>query len=380
MRLYVEQHLLADADTWAVARGFVNDFAFEPYRSLNLLKAFKQSHRSNHSDNDAIRLDKPECNDINTSIRILTGDCRTLLHGLDSESFNCCVTSPPYFWARNYDHDDQIGMEQSVADYIYQLVLVFREVKRVLRKDGVCWIVVDDRWAGRSQTSGAKTWFNFARTAHPADPEPRKSLIGIPDMLRMALRNDDWLIRSNIIWLKTMGNFEPVRDRPTHAYQNVIMLTKSARYWYDADVREPSSKSPNSQQLRLGKLTSSDQNITDVWAIAPETRVAHPAPFPVELAKNCVRRSCPRGGHILDPFAGSGTTGVVAKMLGRRCTLIELNEDYVQLAEERIAGAPVAEALGGPVGARLGTIQPARPNSSVISRDAQRTGGRSPPA
>jgi hypothetical protein len=187
MRLYVEQHILADADRWAVARGFVNDYAFEPYRSLNLLKAFKQSLRSNHCGIDTTRLRPTECNGTDPSITILTGDCRTLLHGLDSESFNCCLTSPPYFWARNYDHDSQIGMEESVADYIFQLVLVFREVKRVLRKDGVCWIVVDDRWAGRSQTSGAKTWFNFDRTAHPADPEPRKSLMGIPDMLRTAL-------------------------------------------------------------------------------------------------------------------------------------------------------------------------------------------------
>jgi site-specific DNA-methyltransferase (cytosine-N4-specific) len=345
MRLYAEQHLLADADSWAVTRGFVNDFAFEPYRSLNLLKAFKQSIRLNHSGNNITRLEPSEYDETGTSIRILTGDCRTLLHGLASESFNCCITSPPYFWARNYDHDDQIGQEQSVADYIFQLVLVFREAKRVLRKDGVCWIVIDDRWAGRSQTSGAKSWFNFDRTSHPADPEPRKSLIGIPDMLRMALRNDGWLIRSNIIWLRTMGNYEPVRDRPTHAYQSVIMLTKSARYWYDAKVREPSNNAPpNSQQMRRGRFTSSDRNITDVWAIAPETRVTHPAPFPVELAMNCVRRSCPPRGRILDPFAGSGTSGVVAKMLNMRCTLIELNEDYVRLAKERIAATPVSEA------------------------------------
>ena len=261
-----------------------------------------------------------------------------LLHGLPSETFNCCVTSPPYYHARDYGHDAQIGLERSVTDYVFEIVQVFREVKRVLRKDGIAWINVDDRCAGRAQTDEARTWYSYGRVAHQTDEEPRKGLIGVPDLLRMALRREAWLIRSNIIWLKTHGNFKSVRDRPTHAYQTVIMLTKSERYWYNAAVPESSRQRPTSQQLKRGKLTSSDRNVTDVWAIAPESRVDHPAPFPVELARNCIIRSSP--AVALSSTRSPGRyTDVVAKMLGMRATLIELSPEYVRLAKKRIAYA-----------------------------------------
>lgn len=258
---------------------------------------------------------------------IYEGDARTVLSRLPSESVQCIVTSPPYWGLRDYDIDDQIGLETAMPQFINSLQSVFREARRVLRPDGVLWLNIGDGF-----TSGNRGWRapdkkNPARAmdVRPDTPEglKRKDLLGIPWRLAFALQDDGWYLRADIIWNKPNAMPESVKDRPTRAHEYVFMLTKNERYFYD----------------RTAVLEENGRNRRSVWNVHTQGFPgAHFATFPTRLVEPCVRASTRPGDFVLDPFFGSGTVGVVAEQLGRRYVGIELNPEYVRLATERLGG------------------------------------------
>jgi len=267
------------------------------------------------------------------SIQLLLGDCRAVLLTLPADSVHCVVTSPPYWGLRDYGIEGQLGLEPTPEEYVERMVAVFHEVRRVLRDDGTCWANMGDTFSD-------------------------KQLVGMPWRLAFALQADGWFLRSDIIWAKPNPMPESVTDRPTKAHEYVFLLTKSARYFYDADaVREPATyagkhvrTNGNSGMcegydghrtrdgFKRGVTVAEARNLRTVWTIATEpTPDAHFATFPQALAMRCILAGCPAGGTVLDPFAGTGTVGQVAERCGHNSILIELNPAYVTLAKDRTA-------------------------------------------
>lgn len=338
------------------------------------------------------------------TVRILIGDVRERLKDLPDESVHCTVTSPPYYGLRNYGVDGQIGLEKTFIEYVETLVSVFREVRRVLRKDGTCWLNLGDSYASGKGTcfnpGGNTSSFNIhlkEQNVHPLDRGNKsslakiglkpKDLIGIPWAVAVALRTDGWWLRQDIIWHKPNPMPESTDDRCTKSHEYLFLLTKSARYYYNAeaiaeeassdDLRRPYG-SPGANELdprgkqgegkprkikvpggwdrgegahgtihRSGRTSAEYQtavvkatrNKRSVWTVATEAfSEAHFATFPSALIEPCILAGCPPGGTILDPFGGAGTTGLVADRLQRNAILIELNPAYAAMAEQRIHG------------------------------------------
>jgi len=262
--------------------------------------------------------------------KIIIGDSRKVLTELPSGHFHCVITSPPYWGLRDYGIDGQIGAEMEVEQYVADLLCVFGEVRRVLREDGSLWLNIGD-----SYTSGNRGWRdpdhkNQARGMSYRPPNPKglkdKELIGIPWRLALALQADGWYLRSDVIWYKPNCQPESVKDRPTRSHEHVFLLTKSEDYYYNHEaVKEPTA-APG--QFR---------NRRDVWSINTESsKEAHFAMFPPSLVRVCMEAGSPREGHVLDPFFGAGTVGVVALAVGRHCVGIELKPEYAEIARKRI--------------------------------------------
>lgn len=307
------------------------------------------------------------------SVDIRIGDCRDLLPAMADRSVHSCITSPPYFAQRNYGVDGQMGREATPEAYIAALVDLFAQVRRVLRDDGTFWLNIGD--------------------AYGKD----KSLLGLPWRVALALRADGWIIRQEVIWHKPVPAPERVRDRPTRAHEQMFLLTKRKHYYFDAAAISEKSCAgdarPQTRRARelatLGGLT--DEHIAALRACgisdagkaqltqtgfgrnAPRTKAladeakavlggytrefligetrnkrsvwtvpvkpfkgAHLAPFPPALIEPCVLAGCPLGGTVLDPFAGSGTTGFVAQKHGRRAILIELDPECEAMMRQRV--------------------------------------------
>jgi DNA modification methylase len=293
-----------------------------------------------------------------------------------------CVTSPPYFGLRNYNVDGQIGLEETPELYVEKLVAVFREVWRVLADTGTCWINLGDSYAGTTPGQGGKSdkqttnkgsFFEINRAKDrtskrwggggvPAtDGLKPKDLIGIPWMVAFALRADGWYLRSEIIWHKPNPMPESVTDRPTKSHEQIFLLSKSPRYFYDADaikeeITSPSSIARNRSTPRqimshasrddgvlrndFGRTyspeTEAGRNKRDVWTVNTKSyAAAHFATFPPKLIEPCILAGSREGDIVLDPFSGSGTTGEVSIRLRRRYVGLELNMDYIALQRER---------------------------------------------
>lgn len=263
--------------------------------------------------------------------RVLTGDNRELLPTIEAESVQCCVTSPPYWGLRDYSHDLQIGSEPSPEDYVANLVEVFREVRRVLRKDGTLWLNVGDGYARNGGTGNCGPNAIVGNTKKLIQKRNCKvpkcwglkdrDLMGLPWRVAFALQADGWILRSKITWVKKTAMPESVRNRPTSATEEIFLLSKSPTYFYDSHaVRE-----------------TSGANLRNCWILGPDVAgKAHPAAFPRELARRCILLGSRVGDVVLDPFGGSGTTAEVAREFGRSAILIELNPDYSELCKERI--------------------------------------------
>lgn len=263
--------------------------------------------------------------------KVIVGDSRHILREFDDEYFQCCITSPPYWSLRDYNIPGQIGAEESINEYIADLVAVFGEVRRTLRDDGTLWLNIGD-----SYTSGGRTWRapdkkNPGRAMSYRPPTPEglkpKDLIGIPWKLAFALQNDGWYLRGDIIWHKPNCQPESVKDRPTRAHEYIFLFSKSEQYYYDYDaIREPASDGRSSRNRR------------SVWAI--NTRGysgAHFAVFPTELVNICLQGGSKPGSIVLDPFLGTGTVAEVCFEHNRECVGIELNPDYASMALERLS-------------------------------------------
>lgn len=311
------------------------------------------------------------------NVKILIGDCRDVLRRLPDASVQCCVTSPPYFNLRDYGVAGQIGLEPTPDAFVAEMVAVFREVRRVLRDDGTLWLNLGDSYASTVKGSGGagKSRLGPNRDLQNIGHqkfEPRrfdmqglkpKDLIGIPWRVAFALQADGWWLRSSIIWHKPNPMPESVRDRPTSAHENIFLLAKSERYFFDADaVRVPyardwdennggswaQGKGDAQRVAERGKAGTHSgaypmpdkggANIRNVWTVATQPfSGAHFATFPPALIEPCIKAGSRPGDTVLDPFGGAGTTGLVAGRLQRSAILIELNSDYVAMAERRIA-------------------------------------------
>jgi DNA modification methylase len=283
-------------------------------------------------------------------IELLHGDCRSILPALPAGHFHTCVTSPPYFGLRDYGADRQIGLEQTPDAFVAELIAVFRDVRRVLRDDGTLWLNMGDSY-GTAQVKnmlGSKS------------PSMSKQLLGIPWRVAFALQADGWYLRQDIIWHKPNPMPESVRDRCTKAHEYIFLLSKSPRYYFDCEaIKEPAAggtTKSNSKRLaeqaiaRTGGLISGGtakstlgtsayktRNRRSVWSVATRPfKGAHFATFPPDLIEPCILAGAPAGGHVLDPFNGAGTTGVVAIQHGRTYTGIELNSEYLEIARQRI--------------------------------------------
>ncbi len=335
---------------------------------------------------------------------IRQGDWVEVLHTMPDESVHCVVTSPPYWGLRDYGVTGQLGLERTPEEYVAKMVEGFREVRRVLRDDGTLWLNLGDSYAGSWGAQGGPSNLGLPPAGVYADKSPTrnpraiglksKDLCGIPWMVAFALRSDGWYLRQDIIWSKPNPMPESVRDRCTKAHEYIFLLSKSERYYYDQDairelaatedMRRPYApgqvdnrgnghdrgggelrkvKIPGGWETKEGAhgtihrdgRTSAEyqevevspyRNKRSVWGVAtspfPE---AHFATFPPEIPETCIKAGCPEGGTVLDPFNGAGTTGLVATRLGRNYIGIELNPEYIRMAEARIIGdAPLFNA------------------------------------
>lgn len=268
------------------------------------------------------------------STRILIGDCIASMRELPDQSVHTCVTSPPYFRLRDYEMDGQIGLEDTPDAYVARLVEAFREVRRVLRDDGTLWLNLGDTISG-------------------------KQLLGVPWRVAFALQADGWFLRQDIIWSKPNPMPESVTDRCTKAHEYIFLLSKSARYFFDAEaISEPAA---DSSVARLMQPTLASQagsarvpgktngnmkavgngktrNRRSVWTVTTKPfKGAHFATFPPDLIEPCILAGSPIGGTVLDPFGGSGTTAGVAIKHGRGAILCELNPSYIAMIHDRIA-------------------------------------------
>jgi len=309
---------------------------------------------------------------------VLIGNALPLLAGVPSEYAQCCVTSPPYWGLRDYGVDGQLGREKTPDEYVSNIVAVFREVRRVLSFTGTLWLNLGDSYTSGGRSSRATDRKNPIREDNYRAPTPgglkAKDLIGIPWMVAFALRADGWYLRSDIIWHKPNVMPESVTDRPTKAHEYLFLLSKSKRYYYDSEaVREdavgktvhdltgqgysppgqtPScgnrkalhgptysrhrSSVPGGQDLR--SIIDGKRNRRSVWTVPTAPfKGAHFATFPTALIEPCILAGSKPGDVVLDPFVGSGTTCALAKKLGRHYLGMELNANYSELFNRRIA-------------------------------------------
>lgn len=306
--------------------------------------------------------------------------CANAVEGLrqiPDNSVFMCVTSPPYYGLRDYGVDGQIGVEESPWEYINRLVEVFNEVKRVLKDDGTLWLNIADSYAGSGKGAWCKSleernnckqnYYVSSSNAIAQIPNhwggiKPKDMIGIPWMLAFALRENGWYLRSDIIWQKINCMPENVKDRPTKSYEDIFLLSKSSKYYYDSEsIAEPlkecsierykrgrsdhtkysvqyGDQAINQERKSGGECKKLTRNKRDVWSVSTNSyrMNEHFAMFPERLIEPCILAGSPIGGVVLDPFFGSGTTGVVAKRLGREYIGIDLNPEYCKLAQKRI--------------------------------------------
>lgn len=327
--------------------------------------------------------------------RIICGDAAEVLKTLPDNSIQCCVTSPPYYGLRDYGHDKQIGLESSVRSYLKNLINAFSEVKRVLKPNGILWVNIADSYSGSTKGAArypdnAKLYLQGTNKGGCGVPKitntksnlPKKNLMLIPQRFAIAMQDNGWIVRDEIIWAKTNPMPESVKDRLTSSYESIYMFTKNPKYYFNqAAAMEPAvgfNKEPvagsvgafgpkqarrrgNRKTFRGNTYTNKStfdndgemqadsvgniQNKTglrkmrNVWQFSTATKktdCVHYARFPDELAKRCILLSSQENDVILDPFAGSGTTCRIANHYGRKYIGIELNKKYCQAAEADI--------------------------------------------
>ena len=303
---------------------------------------------------------------------ILTGDVFERLKDIPDQFVQCAVTSPPYWALRDYQSEGQFGLESTPEGYVERMVELCRELKRVLRDDGTFWLNLGDTyWGGGWRGDKLNKHSGDVQKAHEGthcgesmtmgkgshNVIKSKDMVGIPWRVAFALQSDGWYLRQDIIWSKPNPMPESVTDRCTKAHEYIFLLSKSKKYYYDSNaIKQPykentkpgsqfGGKKGNSELGMKTKLQSSPQgffemkdgaNMRSVWTIPVRPfKGAHFATFPEKLPELCIRAGSKEGDVVLDPFFGSGTTGWVAQRLKRKWIGIELNPDYIKIAEKR---------------------------------------------
>ena len=295
-------------------------------------------------------------------IKILHGSCLDRLKDLEDQSINTCITSPPYWGLRDYNGEsEQLGLEETPEEFVENLVNVFREVKRVLRDDGTVWLNLGDSYSSGGRTTTTNQTLRGNKDYGVTRPKPSegikpKDLIGIPWRVAFALQADGWYLRQDIIWHKPNPMPESVKDRCTKAHEYIFLLSKSVKYYFDNEAIKEDASTVATKRNKMGEGYQADyakgkrfsdgervwgstkRNKRSVWTVTTKPyKEAHFATFPMDLIEPCVLAGCPEGGIVLDPFGGSGTTAQVANSHNRDAVLIELNEEYIEIAKERIA-------------------------------------------
>jgi site-specific DNA-methyltransferase (cytosine-N4-specific) len=268
--------------------------------------------------------------EVSEKSKVYLGDAYDVLSALPAGLCQTAITSPPYWGLRDYGFSDQIGSEENVDDYVEALVTVFGELKRVLKEDGTFWLNLGDSYTSGGRKRRAPDKKNPARAMSYRPPTPDglkpKDLVGIPWRVAMALQADGWYLRSEIIWHKPNPHPESVKDRPTRAHETIFLLSKNERYYYDYEA----AKEPG--------VNGNRRNRRSVWTVQTEPlSEAHFATFPTKLVEPCILAGSRRGDFVIDPFFGSGTTGVVAALHGRNFIGIELKPEYIEIAQNRLA-------------------------------------------
>ena len=305
---------------------------------------------------------------------IYEGDCLEVLKTFPDESIDMCITSPPYWGLRDYGVNGQLGLEPTYQEHIKNIVELFRIIKPKLKDSATIWLNYGDCYAatvnGTKVKDQIKNKVQFAskylikgddRTIRDkpfstiqGSLKP-KDLVMMPNRIAIALQEDGWWIRSEIIWHKPNPMPESIKDRPTSCHEKIWLITKNKKYYYDGDaIKEPvvtpvdaksghkfggnkTTKELNATISGKKWVYSNTKNKRNVWRVTTKPcKEAHFATFPKDLIEPCIKAGCPEGGVVLDPFSGSGTTGIVAKSLKRQSILIELNPKYIQIAKNRI--------------------------------------------
>ena len=305
--------------------------------------------------------------------KIYQGNCIEVLKDFSDESIDCVVTSPPYWGLRDYGKEEQLGLEETPEEFVANLVKVFSEVKRVLKKEGTVWLNLGDSyasngtyinsWYKKEENKNKKNLHSQNKERYSDRKAPRggkykikaKDLIGIPWRVAFALQSDGWYLRQDIIWHKPNPMPESVQDRCTKSHEYIFLLTKSPKYFYDIDaIKEKAvgerwggnkpiniNNSKDKKNIHNGLTRERNmefemKNKRSVWKINTKPyKEAHFATFPMELPITCIKAGCPEGGIVLDPFFGSGTTGLAAQELSRHWVGIELNPEYIEIAKRR---------------------------------------------
>ena len=311
-------------------------------------------------------------------ISFLQGDVFDKLKELDDNSIDCVVTSPPYWGLRDYGVDGQLGLEPTYQEHIKNIVELFRAMKPKLKDTATVWLNYGDSYAAtvngtkvkdmkknlqKNRINKIKGKFDdrgfvdkpFSTIQGSLKP---KDLVMIPNRIAIALQDDGWWIRSEIIWHKPNPMPESTKDRPTSCHEKIWLITKSKKYYYDTDAIKEHVKHPKINHKstkhslkqkkayfenvptnigRCGNSKDLKKNKRNVWTVTTKPcKEAHFATFPKDLIEPCIKAGCPEGGVVLDPFGGSGTTGIVAKQFNRTAILIELNPEYIEIAKKRI--------------------------------------------
>lgn len=247
------------------------------------------------------------------------GDARNVLTRLEENSFNCVITSPPYYWQRDYKIAGQIGQEKTIDGFVKNIANVMDEVRRVLAPDGLLFLNLGDTYysakgqpKGNDKKSSARR-FGLRAVDASGLGVPRKTAIGVPWRVALEMISRGWILRSPIVWTRKGAIPEPTaKDRPWRTYEMVFMFSKSPRYYFS----------------RAGL-----KHEEDIWTISARRRSnggVHSAAYPEQLVERCLEIGCIHGGRILDPFAGSGTTLRVALKSGRPCVGIDLSEEFCE--------------------------------------------------
>ena len=307
--------------------------------------------------------------------QILQGNSLEILQTLPDNSINTCITSPPYFGLRDYGVDGQIGLEGDVEEFVQSLVNLFKEVKRVLKDDGTVWLNLGDTyWGGGWRNDMIREGSGDIQQGHKGTHDAKqiknatgnhpiykpKDLMGVPWKVAFGLQRDGWYLRQDIIWHKPNPMPESVTDRCTKNHEYIFLLSKSKSYYFDHEsIKEPAKPDKSIRDRDNTKLNNTPgrtkmkglksnhyemKNKRSVWTVTKKSfKEAHFATYPPELIEPCILAGCPEGGVVLDPFSGAGTTALVSIENNRNYVGIELNPEYIEIAEKRLEPVQVKQ-------------------------------------